>query len=67
MRPDAVVVRAIGRRAYEMLTLSGIKIYVAVGNTLRDVLDALKRGALREFPPRDVHEPMHRRRARRQE
>lgn len=63
LKPDAVAVRAIGRRAYEMLTSSGVKIYIAVGNALRDVLDALKRGTLREFPPRAVHEPMHWRRA----
>ena len=47
----AVVCNSLGRRAVEMLNDDGIKVYLARGKTVKDVVEQIKSGELREIAP----------------
>lgn len=49
--PDAVVVRGMGRNALARLTEAGIPVYVATGETVREVGTQIREGRIR---PLDV-------------
>jgi Uncharacterized conserved protein len=61
LRPDVVVTKEIGRPAYYAFRAKGVKIYLADGATVREALERLKKGELREFPAELAHEPRYRR------
>jgi predicted Fe-Mo cluster-binding NifX family protein len=48
---DAVVVGGLGARALQALNALGIRVYQAEGDTVRQNVERLKSGALREFAP----------------
>ena len=60
LKPDVVITKEIGRPAYQALRSRGVRIYLAEGATLKEVLEKLRRGEQEEFPPELVHEPRHR-------
>ncbi|WP_148683026.1 NifB/NifX family molybdenum-iron cluster-binding protein [Pyrobaculum ferrireducens] len=57
--PDVVITREIGRPAYHVFRNRGVRIYLAEGATLREVLEKFQRGLLKEFPAELAHEPRH--------
>ncbi len=48
-RIDAIIVGGIGARAVERLNDAGIRVYRSTKGTVRDNIEALKRGALEEL------------------
>lgn len=59
LAPDVLITREIGRPALLALKSRGVRVYLAEGFTLREVLERLEKGELREFPPELAHEPHH--------
>ncbi|MEM1663707.1 MAG: NifB/NifX family molybdenum-iron cluster-binding protein [Pyrobaculum sp.] len=59
LKPDVVITREIGRPAYHAFRGLGISIYLAEGNTVREVVEKFEKRQLKEFPPDLVHEPRH--------
>jgi len=57
---NVVITKEIGMPAYYALRSKGVKILLAEGKTLREVLERAKKGELKEFPPEMAHEPRHR-------
>ncbi|MEM3836076.1 MULTISPECIES: NifB/NifX family molybdenum-iron cluster-binding protein [Pyrobaculum] len=60
LEPNVVITKEIGKPAYYALRSRGVKILLAEGSTLREVLERAKKGELKEFPPEMAHEPRHR-------
>lgn len=48
---EAVVCNGMGRRAIQILNMEGLKVYIAEGNTVQDVVGAYKNGQLSELTP----------------
>ncbi|MFH1740011.1 MAG: NifB/NifX family molybdenum-iron cluster-binding protein [bacterium] len=48
---DCVVCGGMGRRAIEMLNMNGIKVYASDKKTVREVVDLIVRGELKELDP----------------
>ena len=46
---DAAVVKGIGRKALMMLESMGVKVYYTEANSLREVIEEIKRGSLRPY------------------
>ena len=59
LRPDAIMTREMGKPAYAALRQRGVAIYYADAATLREAVEKLRRGELREFPEELAHEPHH--------
>lgn len=53
-RPDAVVVGGIGAGALFGLRQAGIKVYLAAGNTVAEIVSLLKSGDLKEITAEDT-------------
>ncbi|MEM1597552.1 MAG: NifB/NifX family molybdenum-iron cluster-binding protein [Pyrobaculum sp.] len=59
LKPDVLITREIGKPAYAALKEKNVRIYYADAKTLREAVERLKKGELKEFPEELAHEPHH--------